>query len=155
MSMKLDWAELKGEGGKLKEFSRAFVNELIAHNLKCKEIPGREKEIQLKIKTHPFLKGKFHAIQQDGNLYYDAFLKHNHATFLGVMGLLAVVGLVIGWYFAGAPPSENNWDNYIFVLLLPVWWFFLGGGILGVTNKPKTAAVTLALKSAEAEIRSL
>ena len=100
MSMKLDWAELKGEGGKLKEFSRAFVNELIAHNLKCKEIPGKENEIQLKIKTHPFLKGKFHAIQQDGNLYYDAFLKHNHATFLGVAGLLALVGFFIGLPFS-------------------------------------------------------
>jgi len=151
--MKLDWAELKGEGNKLQDFARAFINEMIAYNLKWKELPGKSNEINLKLKNQALLYGMFHATNEKGNLYYKAFVKDGRILlriFLGgfiVIGIISLILLPVDLSLAG-----------MFFLAVATNWFFIVGGILGVlsgTTKTKKNSCSIALKSAEAEIRSI
>ena len=90
---RLDWAELEGEGDKFQKFSRIFVNEMIVHNLKWQEMPSKSNEVNLKVNSHPFIKGEFHAVNENGNLYYKAFVKDNNALFFEILGIELLIGL--------------------------------------------------------------
>ena len=144
----INWAELRGEGAKVEEFARAFINEMISYNIKCQELPSAPNEINLKLRAHPFLIGKFQAVNKNNNLYYKARLHDNNKLFYGIMGLMFIIGLIIFL-------SISTGFSWFFMAALPVWWFFIGGGIVGASNKPKKNAFPYTLKAAESEIRSI
>lgn len=144
---RLDWAELEGEGGKIQRFARVFVNEMIVHNLKWQEMPSKSNEVNLKVKSHPFIKGVFHAVNENGNLYYNAFVKDNNMLFFEILGIEMLIGLLS---FLIHP--------FLAIFLLtgfPLLYLWIGGISLGIANKSKKEACPIALKTAEAEIRSI
>ncbi len=159
---RLDWAVLKGEGAKYLDFTRAFVNELVAFDMKCEELPSATNEVALKIRVNPFLLGKFQAAGEDGNLYYKAGLYANNKLFFGIMGILAVVGVaifLIVWNVVPPGPFPGGFNPLKMVgaipMFLPVWWFLIAGFITMNNRNEKKLLIPIALKSAEAEIRSM
>ena len=151
----LDWAQLKGEGNKIKDFALSFVNEMVKKNIKCYEIPSNLNEISLKIKSNPFLIGEFHTVNKNGDLLYRAFLKDNNKLFFGIMGLLFVIGLPIGLIMYFTAGFAGWWYLFIFAVAIPVWWFFIAGRILGELNKAKKVSFPSSLNAALADIRSI
>lgn len=146
LSTRLNYAELKGKGEKLEDFARTFVNEMVAHDIKCKQVPSNsENEIYLKVRSNPFLIGFFHAISEKGNLYYRAKLRNNKILFFGIMGIIFLIGLVVGFNTGEA--------GQFFVVAFPVWWLFIGGAFVLFVNKSKKELFPFAVKSAEAEFR--
>jgi len=150
---RLNYAELKGEGNKISEFTRAFVNGMASTNVKIRELPCNSDEIKLKMTTNHFTKGIFHAINDKGDLYYRAYIKDDNAKYWGIMGILVLIGggifLLSSLLFGGF--------NFILgiICIAPVVVWMAVGQLASMGKEPEKVELPIALSSAEAEIRIL
>lgn len=150
----LNWAELKGEGNKIQEFTRAFTNEMVAQNLRWNALPTNLNEINLELVNNYLLKGEFHAINKNGDLYYKSFLKINKKFLASLyFGVLVVVLIIAGFLSFSLPEIAM----YVAALIGANWLFLGAGVVIGLMNSTKAKREVFfpsSLKSAEAEIRS-
>lgn len=149
---RLNYAELKGEGGKITEFTRAFVNGMASTNVKITELPSNSDEIKLKMTTKHFTKGIFHAINDKDDLYYRAYIKDDNLKYWSIMGILVLIGVVIllTTFLFGV---LNFIIGIICIGPVIVW---LGiGQLLTYGKEPERDQLPIALAAAELEIRVL
>jgi len=151
---RLDYAELKGEGNKILEFTRAFLNIMASTNVKITEIPCASNEIIIKITTSHFTKGKFHAINDKGDLYYKAYIKDDNAKYWGIAGILVLIAGII-FLVSTVILGGMNFIVGIVCGAIIFGWLGYGSYLSQYGDEPEKVLVHKALSSAAAEIRVL
>ncbi|TFG05049.1 MAG: hypothetical protein EU536_03100 [Promethearchaeota archaeon] len=121
------YAVLPGEAEKMELLAQEFNNQVITAQMNTIDILRSENEIQKKLDLNTFFKSGFHLYKKEGNLYYRAYLEENGSLFYGIMGGIALAGVIFGlilfpigfvviagailWYFIGGSIIYGPWDE--------------------------------------------
>ncbi len=143
---KKDYIEIKGKGDKLEEFYSAFLEGMKGAKVRKRRLPYHPNEEAITFTSLHLTKITFHAVNDDGDLYYNIYTESGILRYWKVVVILAIPALFSIPFFL--------WWNAIigYILIAPIIIWLNYGWMLKFIEEPENSQVLVALVTAEKAI---